>query len=108
MPSTGRDRCAGSTSGERGRPLERTPSCTGLAAVLWHHGGFAMAVETIGADAIAEVKRLANEHFAAPEVQYLFTTPLTPARVGIWVAHQTRFVRNRRDCWALASGLAPL
>lgn len=67
-----------------------------------------MAVEAIAADTIAEVKRLANEHFEAPEVQYLFTTPLTPVRVGIWVAHQTRFVRNRRDCWALASGLAPL
>ena len=67
-----------------------------------------MAVDTIAADVLAQVKRLANAHFAAPEVQYLFTTPLTRARVGIWVAHQTRFVRNRRDCWALAAGLAPL
>jgi pyrroloquinoline quinone (PQQ) biosynthesis protein C len=67
-----------------------------------------MAVETRAAAVIAEIKRMANAHFQTPEIQYFLATELTPERARVWVAHQAYFVRNRRDCWALASSLAPL
>lgn len=67
-----------------------------------------MAVETRAAAAIAQIKQMANDHFQTPEIQYFLATEMTPARARVWVAHQAYFVRNRRDCWALASSLAPL
>jgi hypothetical protein len=57
---------------------------------------------------IDRIKAMANEHHRTPEVQYLFETRFTPARARCWTIHQAHFVRNRRDCWALAMGLAPL
>jgi hypothetical protein len=57
---------------------------------------------------IADIKRLANEHYDTPEVQYLLGTRFTPERARRWVIHQAYFIRNRRDCWALAMGQAPL
>ncbi len=56
----------------------------------------------------AHVKELANAHFDTPEVQYFLDTPLTPARLRVNTVQMLHFVRNRRDCWALASSLAPL
>lgn len=60
-------------------------------------------------DALIErIKTMANEHHKTPEVRYLFATRFTPARARAWTIHQAYFVRNRRDCWALAMGQAPL
>jgi pyrroloquinoline quinone (PQQ) biosynthesis protein C len=60
-------------------------------------------------DALIErVKTMAREHHQCAEVQYLFATRFTPARARCWTVHQACFVRNRRDCWALAMGQAPL
>ncbi|HWP58068.1 MAG TPA: hypothetical protein VNL14_09290 [Candidatus Acidoferrales bacterium] len=57
---------------------------------------------------IEEIKAFANEHHATPEIRYFLETRFTPARARCWIIHQTHFVRNRRDCWALAMGQAPL
>lgn len=57
---------------------------------------------------IERIKAMANEHHKTPEVRYLFETRFTPARARSWTIHQAHFVRNRRDCWALAMGQAPL
>jgi pyrroloquinoline quinone (PQQ) biosynthesis protein C len=62
----------------------------------------------IANELIQEIKVLANEHHATAEIQYFFNTRFTPARARCWIIHQTHFVRNRRDCWALAMGQAPL
>src|SRR5258705_12955674 len=60
-------------------------------------------------DALIErIKTIANEHHKTPEVRYLFATRFTAARARAWTVHQAYFVRNRRDCWALAMGQAPL
>jgi pyrroloquinoline quinone (PQQ) biosynthesis protein C len=66
-------------------------------------------LETTSAnDLIEEIKVLANKHHATPEIQYFLNTRFTPARARCWIIHQSNFVRNRRDCWALAMGHAPL
>jgi hypothetical protein len=57
---------------------------------------------------VARIKTMANEHHQTPEVQYLFDTQFSPERARCWTIHQAHFVRNRRDCWALAMGQAPL
>ncbi len=57
---------------------------------------------------ISFIKIMANDHHRTPEVQYLFETRFTPDRARNWTIHQAHFVRNRRDCWALAMGQAPL
>src|SRR4029077_11035130 len=56
---------------------------------------------------IDRIKIMANDHHQTPEVRYLFETRFTPARARCWTIHQASFVRNRRDCWALAMGQAP-
>ncbi len=57
---------------------------------------------------LAELKAIANQHFTTPEVQYYLGTRFTLARAHLWAIHQSHFVRNRRDCWGLAMGVAPL
>jgi len=57
---------------------------------------------------IRQIKELANRHFTSPEVQYYLNTRFTWARARVWALHQGHFVTNRRHCWALAMGLAPL
>src|SRR5918992_1354471 len=57
---------------------------------------------------LEEIKKMARDHHGTPEVQYLFETRFTRARARCWIIHQANFVRNRRDCWALAMGQAPL
>lgn len=66
-------------------------------------------MENINVDSLIDkIKTIANEHHKTPEVRYLFGTRFTPARARTWTIHQAYFVRNRRDCWALAMGQAPL
>jgi pyrroloquinoline quinone (PQQ) biosynthesis protein C len=55
-----------------------------------------------------EIRLLATRHHSTLEVQYLFDTRFTPERAKCWTINQAHFVRNRRDCWALAMGQAPL
>ena len=57
---------------------------------------------------IDHIKAMANDHHKTPEVQYLFETRFSRERARCWTIHQAHFVRNRRDCWALAMGQAPL
>jgi hypothetical protein len=57
---------------------------------------------------IRRIKQIANDHHKTAEVKYLFDTRFTPERARCWTIHQAHFVRNRRDCWALAMGQAPL
>jgi pyrroloquinoline quinone (PQQ) biosynthesis protein C len=57
---------------------------------------------------IDRIKTMANDHHKTPEVQYLFETRFSRERARCWTIHQAHFVRNRRDCWALAMGQAPL
>ena len=65
--------------------------------------------ETVNAhDVLKEIKVLANEHHATREIQYFLTTRFTRVRARCWIIHQSHFVKNRRDCWALAMGQAPL
>lgn len=64
---------------------------------------------SVNLDALIDrIKLMANEHHKTPEVRYLFDTRFSPARARCWTIHQAYFVRNRRDCWALAMGQAPL
>jgi hypothetical protein len=66
-------------------------------------------MENFNVDPLVDrIKVMANEHHKTPEVRYLFGTRFTPARARTWTIHQAYFVRNRRDCWALAMGQAPL
>src|SRR5262245_29758507 len=67
-----------------------------------------MSEPAIAHDLIKEIKVIANEHHATPEIQYFLTTRFTRPRARCWIIHQSNFVRNRRDCWALAMGHAPL
>jgi pyrroloquinoline quinone (PQQ) biosynthesis protein C len=57
---------------------------------------------------IGDIKTMARDHHKTPEVQYLFETRFSRERARCWTIHQAHFVRNRRDCWALAMGQAPL
>lgn len=67
-----------------------------------------MSQESENRALLAEIKAIANEHYSTPEIQYFLTTRVTRARARCFALHQSRFVRNRRDCWALAAGQAPL
>lgn len=57
---------------------------------------------------LEDIKTMARDHHKTPEVQYLFDTRFSRERARCWTIHQAHFVRNRRDCWALAMGQAPL
>jgi pyrroloquinoline quinone (PQQ) biosynthesis protein C len=57
---------------------------------------------------LEDIKTMARDHHKTPEVQYLFETRFSGERARCWTIHQAHFVRNRRDCWALAMGQAPL
>jgi pyrroloquinoline quinone (PQQ) biosynthesis protein C len=57
---------------------------------------------------LEDIKTMARDHHKTPEVQYLFETRFSRERARCWTIHQAHFVRNRRDCWALAMGQAPL
>ena len=57
---------------------------------------------------LEDIKTMARDHHTTPEVQYLFDTRFSRERARCWTIHQAHFVRNRRDCWALAMGQAPL
>jgi len=56
---------------------------------------------------IRKVKESVNEYFSTPEIQYNLNMRFTPIRARCWVIHLSRFILNRRDCWALAMGQAP-
>ena len=60
-------------------------------------------------DALIErVKTMAREHHQITP-RFNISSRRDLARPGAsWTVHQAYFVRNRRDCWALAMGQAPL
>ena len=57
---------------------------------------------------LEDIKTMARDHHKTREVQYLLETRFSRERARCWTIHQAHFVRNRRDCWALAMGQAPL
>jgi len=56
---------------------------------------------------IKKVKESVNGYFSTPEIQYNLNMRFTVPRARCWVIHLSRFILNRRDCWALAMGQAP-
>lgn len=55
-----------------------------------------------------EISRLANAQFESPGYRRIFALPLSKARAQAYVIQRTHWTNNRRDCWALAQGVAPL
>ena len=49
-----------------------------------------------------------NRQFDTREFKRLFSVPLTPRRVVVYQNHMTYYASNRRDCWAMVMGKAPL
>ena len=55
-----------------------------------------------------EIDEMVNRQFDTREFKRLFAVPLTPARVEVYQNHMTYYASNRRDCWAMVMGKAPL
>lgn len=55
-----------------------------------------------------EVRRRANAQFETPQYRRLLAIPLTRKRAQLYTLQKAYWNLNRRDCWALAQGLAPM
>jgi pyrroloquinoline quinone (PQQ) biosynthesis protein C len=55
-----------------------------------------------------EIVTLANAQFDSRPYRRLLSLPLNRARAQAYVIQRTHWTHNRRDCWALAQGVAPL
>ncbi|MGE0653658.1 MAG: iron-containing redox enzyme family protein [Alphaproteobacteria bacterium] len=53
------------------------------------------------------ISALANAQFDSPGFRHLLALPLNKARAQAYVIQRTHWTMNRRDCWALAQGVAP-
>lgn len=53
------------------------------------------------------ISTLANAQFDSPGFRRLLALPLNKARAQAYVIQRTHWTMNRRDCWALAQGVAP-
>lgn len=56
----------------------------------------------------AEINEMVNRQFDTREFKRLFAVPLTPGRLEVYRNHMTYYASNRRDCWAMVMGKAPL
>ncbi|MGH7824059.1 MAG: hypothetical protein ACREQ7_02600 [Candidatus Binatia bacterium] len=56
----------------------------------------------------SEMNEMVNRQFDTREFKRLFAVPLTPARAEVYQNHMTYYANNRRDCWAMVMGKAPL
>jgi hypothetical protein len=54
------------------------------------------------------VREGANAQYASPQFQRVLTMPLTLERAQLYTLQKTHWTNNRRDCWALTMGLAPM
>ena len=55
-----------------------------------------------------DLYELVNAQFDSPEYRKLLSVRFTPQGARVFEVQRTYFVINRRDCWAYASGGAPL
>jgi hypothetical protein len=55
-----------------------------------------------------EIVALANAQFDSPGYRRLLGLPLNTTRGQAYIIQRTHWTTNRRDCWALAQGVAPL
>jgi pyrroloquinoline quinone (PQQ) biosynthesis protein C len=55
-----------------------------------------------------EIDEMVNRQFDTREFMRLFAVPLTARRVEVYQNHMTYYANNRRDCWAMVMGKAPL
>ena len=59
--------------------------------------------------AVAEqLNEMVNLWYETPEIRWMLTVKLTPARLALRHLHMTFFGNNRRDCWAAVASTAPL
>jgi len=56
----------------------------------------------------SELRRRANAQFETPNMHRTMELPFTMERARQWALQMQFFLKNRRDCWAFAQGLAPL
>ena len=54
------------------------------------------------------ISKMVNAQFDSPGYRRLLSLPLNKARAQAYVIQRTHWTINRRDCWALAQGIAPL
>ena len=55
-----------------------------------------------------EVRKLANDQYASPQYQRILSLPLNEKRAQVYTLQKAFWNLNRRDCWALAQGVAPM
>lgn len=55
-----------------------------------------------------DIDEMVNRQFDTREFTRLFGVPLTPLRVEVYQNHMIYYANNRRDCWAMVMGKAPL
>ena len=67
-----------------------------------------LADPSLMAELKGTISTLANAQFDSPGYRRLLALPLTKARAQAYVIQRTHWTINRRDCWALAQGIAPL
>jgi hypothetical protein len=57
---------------------------------------------------VKKVSAMASAQFDSPQYKRLLSTPLTVARAQRYTLQKAFWNINRRDCWALAQGIAPM
>ena len=55
-----------------------------------------------------EVRKLANDQYASPQYKRILALPLNEKRAQVYTLQKAFWNLNRRDCWALAQGVAPM
>lgn len=55
-----------------------------------------------------EVRRLANAQYDSPQYKRILSLPLNQKRAQVYTLQKAFWNLNRRDCWALAQGVAPM
>lgn len=55
-----------------------------------------------------EIDEMVNRQFDTREFKRLFAVALTSPRIEVYQNHMTFYASNRRDCWAMVMGKAPL
>jgi hypothetical protein len=66
------------------------------------------ALSACAAGTLDQIKAMANAQFQSPEFRSLLDTPLTMDGARFFTIEMARYIQNRRDCWAYASGAVPL
>lgn len=67
-----------------------------------------LADPALMAELQSAITKMANAQFDSAGYRRLFAAPFNKARAQAYVIQRTHWTINRRDCWALAQGIAPL